>query len=443
MRSMVKVSLVFALVVCMGVSAFAELQNVAVGGKLRIRGNVFEADEANFLDTAYVEQRTDLNVKADFTDNVSAFIELQSYDIWGEDFRSNYITGIDGRAATGDDVEVYQAYIEVNEMWDTPLALRVGRQELNLGSEWLFGNKDNSAFFPGLSYDAVRLTYATDVFSVDAIWAKLNETLSDFSQDDVDLYGIYGSYLGLEDVVIDAYWMFIEDDESLTAADIELHTIGLRGAGEIGAFDFEAELAYQFGDWELPGLLWWDNDVDIDALGGNLEVGYTFDSSWQPRLYAGFAYLQGGEDDDSIWPWDNDTEVGFNRLFSDWEYSEFLDQFNAALSNVLVYRLGLSVKPTESLDLALALSYYDVDEVVDGGWWFWSWEADSDLGIEAGLYADYQYSEDLVFRAGWAHLFADDGLEDGNLVAANGLLPLAGADDEDLDYLFLETEISF
>ena len=70
--------------------AFAELQNVEVGGKLRIRGNMFSLEDN---DASFVEQRTMLNVKADFTNEVSAFIELDSYDIWGEDFRSNYLTG--------------------------------------------------------------------------------------------------------------------------------------------------------------------------------------------------------------------------------------------------------------------------------------------------------------------------------------------------------------
>lgn len=442
MRSLIKVSLVFALVACMGASAYAELQNVSVGGHLRIRGNMYEAEDWAVFDTSSVEQRTDLNVKADFTDNVSAFIEVQSYDVWGEDFRSNYISGLDGRGVSVDDVEIYQSYIEVNEMWDTPLALRVGRQELVFGSEWMLGNNSTAALFPGLSYDAVRLTYATDMFSVDAFWAKLNETLSDFSNGDVDLWGLYGSYLGLEDITIDAYWLYVEDDESLTAADIDLHTLGLRGAGSIGAFDFNAELAYQLGEAEIDGPLWFDYEADYDALGGHAEVGYTFDMSWQPRVYLGMCYFEGGDQDNSLFWWNDDTDLSFNRLFSDWEYTEFLE--NTELSNTIIYRAGLSVKPTESLSMLLALTYMQADEEREAGWWFWKWTADEDLGYEVGLYADYQYSEDLVFRAGYAHLFAGDGLEDGNFVSLNGLAALtAPDDDEDLDYLFVETEITF
>ncbi len=426
--------LTVALVLGMGATAYAELQNVEVGGSIRIRGNVYEMDDSLiFADSSWIEQRTRLNVKADFTDEVSAFIELDSYDVWGEDFRSqNYITGLDTRAASGDDVEVYQGYIEATEMWGTPLMMRVGRQEVSLGSEWLAGTNDTSAFFPGLSFDALMLGYATDMVSVCAWAAKLNETFGDFGDDDVDFYGVYGSYLGFEDVVIDAYWMFVRDDESLTAADIDLHTIGLRGAGTYGAFDFEAEAAYQFGDVDLD-LPWWMDDPDVDAFGANLEVGYTFDMNWTPRIFLGGAYLEGSDEDDD--------EIPFNRLFSNWEYSEFLE--NTAMSNVWVARAGVSAMPTESVELSLLATYFWADETADGGWWFWSWEADDELGLELGLYGDYQYSEDLVFRAGWAHFFGDDGLEEGNLIVANGLLPYFGDDDDDYDYLFIETEISF
>ncbi|MGC9054093.1 MAG: hypothetical protein ACP5KS_09445, partial [Candidatus Hydrogenedens sp.] len=130
----------------------AELQNVEVGGSIRIRGNyisnlfndfagpmpsvqsrwspvsVIRRPIGNLLgpgvnsifswdndqsDLSFVEQRTRLHVKADFTEEVSTFIELDSYDVWGEDFRSqNYITGVDARQNSIDDVEIFQAYIE-------------------------------------------------------------------------------------------------------------------------------------------------------------------------------------------------------------------------------------------------------------------------------------------------------------------------------------------
>ncbi|NLV45699.1 MAG: alginate export family protein [Candidatus Hydrogenedentes bacterium] len=427
--------LAVALIASLGGMAFAELQNVEIGGSLRIRGNYFSMDSIG--DTSYVEQRTRLNVKADFTQDVSAFIELDSYDVWGEDFRSVYLTGSDFRG--GDNVDLYQAYIEARNLWGSPLTARVGRQEITLGNQFLVGVKDVSAVFTGLSFDALRLTFANDVVSIDAIAAKLAESYGDFGDDDVDLYALYGSYLGIEDVTLDAYWMFVRDDQGLLAnyidgTTVDLHTIGLRGAGVIGGFDFELEAAYQFGEVDgVPSACpfgFGEADVDYDEFAINAELGYTFDASWQPRIFARFAYLGGGDPDDSCWS--NDYDMPFNRLFSNVEYSEFIDQ--TALSNVLVYSLGMQAMVTETLELKLVGSYYQADEDYFG--------VDDELGWEIGFYADYQYSEDLAIRAGYAHFFGQEGLN-AALIADNGLTFWPGNEDDDYDYVFLETEISF
>ena len=110
---------------CAGV-AYADLQNVQVGGQLEVRGrwyhDAFESGitaakpqaheriPASWIpgrvtgqdgvlsmmrydrrgnDWHWVEEATSLNFSADFTDNVKAFIEFYSFDNWGEDFRSN------------------------------------------------------------------------------------------------------------------------------------------------------------------------------------------------------------------------------------------------------------------------------------------------------------------------------------------------------------------
>ncbi|MFA6242147.1 MAG: alginate export family protein, partial [Candidatus Hydrogenedentales bacterium] len=129
--------------------------------------SVFNWDnKGNDLD--FTEILTTLSVKADLTNYVAANIELESYDIFGEDFRSDYITGADFRARTGDDVEVVQSYIEAGEMFGAPLRLRVGRQKLEFGKGWIVGPTASSG--RSQPFDAVRLTYATDLLDVDA-WA--------------------------------------------------------------------------------------------------------------------------------------------------------------------------------------------------------------------------------------------------------------------------------
>src|SRR5690606_28795569 len=123
-------------------------------------------------------------------------------------------------------------------------------------------------------------------------------------------------------------------------------------AGTLGAFDFEAEAAYQFGDAGQVGFLfrpftYGDDDAEFDGLwGANLELGYTFNMAYSPRVFIGGAYLDGEDNRDlTFWEWLNpfdwhDASVSFNRLFSNWEYSEFLE--NSDLSNVWVARAGVS-----------------------------------------------------------------------------------------------------
>lgn len=542
MRKAIFVLLAVAMVAPLAV---AELQNVEVGGQLRIRGNWFTNeiigaggwafDDRIGNDWTFVEQRTRLNVKADFTDEVCAFIELDSYDIWGEDFRSasvpgsNWIAGSDGRAVSNNDVEMYQGYVEANNMFGQPLRLRVGRQELALGSQWLVGVNDASSIFQGLSFDGIRLTYATDMVSVDAFWAKLVER-SPIEQDgDVDLYGVYGSYLGLEDITLDAYWMLVRDARSIVPVTNDpvwgpfggnfaawalnrlenvfnvdqwdptyLHTVGLRGAGTVGAFDFEAEVAYQFGDADAVSSFigsgvyaYPDDDASFDAFGANLEVGYTFDMSYSPRVFLGGAYLGGDDNRDNDrpdtfgewlvnnvigWPFtESDDSLSFNRLFSNWEYSEFIE--NSELSNCWLLRGGVSAMPTEDLEVLLTLTYMESMDATDVAAWpgLIPWrtvDLDSTLGWEAGLYVTYNYSEDLTFKGGYAHLFVDDGLTGanlwqarrGNFSALNGTANYAGPfgnffwatvtnllgwnvvpgkDADDADYVFVETQIKF
>ena len=190
----------YLLALVIGGSALAELQNVSVGGQLRIRGrywdNVYNdngreiripdfflegrpigpfgaASPYSFNDKGnsrgWVEQGTKLRISADFTEYVYAVVELDDFEIWGGgDFRSNYITGADARANSGDDVGILQSYIETNETFGQPLRLRIGRQQIKLGSGWLVGENQSTL---NISFDGIRATYSGDGYAIDG-WAS-------------------------------------------------------------------------------------------------------------------------------------------------------------------------------------------------------------------------------------------------------------------------------
>ncbi len=522
----------FILCLTLGVMALpaqAELQSVRVGGELRVRGTYWRHSfnprvnpwlvgpetripaglmrsrpigdalggqnatsywdwDDDGADYRLVEQRTALNVRADFTNSVGAFVEFAAFDVWGEDFRSkDYLSGVDKRANSSDDVQIYQAYIDVGDFFGAPLRLRVGRQDLVFGSGWLVGNSSNHPEFRGLSFDGIRLTYAVDAFSVDAFWTKLVERTWVDSHGDIDFSGIYATCTALENVSFDAYWLWLRDArnvedfdggpltewiEDLRGVDdydtTHAHTVGLRAAGRLGAFDFDAEAAYQFGDAGQIGslfkrLVYGDDDAKFDAWAAHLEAGYTLDVRWQPRFYVRGAYFDGEDNRDvGFLEWLNplgrpESSVSFNRLFSNAVYSNLFDEMGQ-LSNAWTVRAGIEVAPAEALEISLSGAYFAVVEPFDlpkrvrvlglvipvaGPFSFWDEEADSDLGWDISLVAVYHYSEDLDFEAGWTHLFTGDGLTQGNYVDFNGLLFSGGTDDSDADYLYLQTLIRF
>jgi alginate export protein len=512
-----------ALVVA-AIPAFAELQNVQVGGEIRINGNYvrnwavhpgpleirlpafftpFRAlgtgagnglglvspyafnDKTNAV--SLVEQRTRLNFTADFTNDVRAFIELESYDWWGEDFRSNYVTGADARANSVDDVEMYQAYIEADNMWGIPLRMRVGRQELAFGSQWLVGPKDFGPWFRGRSFDAIRLTYTHDVFSVDAWASILAEGGIAEEDEDVWFYGVYGSYNGIENLTIDAYWMLLRDARSLNdtnfVAPIEwledvfdlddydvtnLHTVGLRAAGQYGPVDFDIEAAYQFGEMDQVGFnakpfLYGDDGADAGVWGVTAEVGYSMDIMWQPRIFAKYVWLQGEDNRDiSFVDWINpfdrpEASVSFNRLFSNHFYGGFLD-LNNDFSNGHMFQVGAMAHPTEAIDVCLDVAFFQADEAFDmpahvsllgltvplaPALPWWDDESSKDLGWQTHLVLVYHYSEDLSFNLHWSHLFTGQGLDDGSFNTFNGTVFSGGSDADDADYISLETRLAF
>ncbi|HPO12947.1 MAG TPA: alginate export family protein [Candidatus Hydrogenedentes bacterium] len=489
MRSIKTIVMMVLLMSVCGM-VYAELQNVEVGGSIRIRGNWFEGEHNSNVDLSFIEQRTRLSVKADFTQNVSAFFELDSYDIWGEDFRSqNYITGGDTRARSVDDVEFYQAYIQASNMWDTGLQLRIGRQEIILGSGWLVGNNSTSSFFTGLSFDAILLSYVLDdKFAAHLLFSKLAETMRDFGENDTEVYGLYLSCTAVENMAFDLYYLFLRDDGPVigsagannllralfpkfagkTAQTADVHTVGLRAAGTYEGLDFEAETAFQFGSISDGGhrhLKIWaaDSDLTYSNVGINLQTGYTFDVVTKPHPFVGFAAFLGLNDH-------GNPDLPFNRLFSNWEYSEFLE--NTDLSNCYVFQTGLKLHPgIDSVTLKAVASCYvsDKDEGSRNRMYdlstgslgerlrHWAWNTENnwkrifdgtgkssnEAAWELGLYGDYAYSKDLTFRAGYAHLWTESGVANSDRITQNGTAAFNSGNNKDLDYLFFETELKF
>jgi hypothetical protein len=257
-----------------------------------------------------------------------------------------------------------------------------------------------------------------------------------------------------------------------------LHTVGLRGAGAIAGFNFEAEVAYQFGNADTVGQTtnwaglkspYGDDDAEFGKFGANAMLGYTFDFTCAPHLFVGGAYF-GGEDNRDLsfgqWLgaiacpfWNQKASVSFNRMFSDWQYGQFVSCMDHEDTNLWVAYAGVSGKVLDNLTLTLTGAYVETLEAYRTTWPIWSilgrrvtplfpftfidkptpkpmcWEAD--------LSVKYQYTEDLSFELGYSHMFLLEGAAQGNYVIENGISFIGGTAGDDSDYIFLETKLSF
>ena len=171
-----------------------------------------------------------------------------------------------------------------------------------------------------------------------------------------------------------------------------------RGAGRMGAFDYDAEVAYQFGSADAYGLVVGDTGADFDNWGAKLDLGYAFDCAWTPRVFVSGRYY-GGEDNRQFGS--DDASVNFNRLFSNEIVTGFIDLLND-LSNAWTGRVGVMCAPMPKIRTVFAVSYYEALESFDRpGFLWWTDSSDTDLGWEVTLFNEYHYSEDLVFEFGW------------------------------------------
>jgi hypothetical protein len=185
--------------------------------------------------------------------------------------------------------------------------LRLGRQELTYGVQRLIGPLDWVS--TRRRFDGAKLMYRGAVLHVDAFATRpviVRRDSMDPWNKDRDFYGVYAIYKGIANHEVDAYFLGYERrDETVNpngrSGEHTTYTLGGRFHGKTGRWDYDTELAGQWGDWAGDRVHAWSFAID---------GGYTIDP-WpmKPRISAGFDYTSGDDD-----PYDN--KVGtFDQLF--------------------------------------------------------------------------------------------------------------------------------
>ncbi|MCH7702141.1 MAG: alginate export family protein [Planctomycetes bacterium] len=190
---------------------------------------------------------------------------------------------------------------------ERPVTLRVGRQELLYGNERYVSPLDWAS--TRRRFDAVKLFWTYPDWTVDMFYAKpvvVQRRQRDRYNEDFDFYGLYVTYTGIPRHGLDLYAFAVDNTGSPVnpngkAGDKSTYTLGSRFWGKTGGFDYETELAGQWGHWA--------GDT-VQAWSWATTAGYTFSElKCQPRLGLGFDWASGDDNP-------TDGKVGtFDQLF--------------------------------------------------------------------------------------------------------------------------------
>jgi hypothetical protein len=235
--------------------------------------------------------------------------------------------------------DLHQLFIDVSmHGGERPTTLRVGRQEFNYGRERLvsalnWGNVRRR-------FDGIKLFRREETWDLDIWWARpvpvLRKQFDRFNEK-VDFSGAYFTYKAIPRHGLDVYAFSIHDrTDSINPngrrGDRTVHTIGSRFWGKSAGFDYEAELAGQWGTWAGDSVRAWSWTID----GGHTWEG----TPLKPRVGAGFDWASGDRN-----PNDGTVQT-FDQLFPlGHAYFGYLDLIGR--QNIMAANVNLSAWPVK------------------------------------------------------------------------------------------------
>jgi hypothetical protein len=356
---------------------------------------------------------TQVEISADLTDNVSTVINLINQRDWNNDVLDS--TGAAASASANEfDVLLDLAYVQMKEIFYTPLTLTIGRQDLLFGRGFIIGwnpqdpqgNFAVDEFTQMQAFDAIRATLDFNPWTLDFVYSKIDENSLN-AENDSDLYIANVNYKFAEyNAVAEGYYVGQFDRATLASAsgtfDNETNTVGGRVQFDpITQMTLGGEVAYQFGEHRQALA---DPTRDRSALGVDLFGEYRWDNTWKPMLGLQYVHLSGEGDRTATtadWgSWNGAFRGPIYGWYHDYKevyYSTAFPNDQAAGQNQNHISVYGSMQPMEDLKLTAAWWYFWTDEDVRVGGTPSGATLDEGLGNEIDLAAIYSYTEDVTF----------------------------------------------
>lgn len=392
---------VFAVAITAAWAVPASAGGVTFGAQYRLRGeytnNGVSAGTADYDDdiddsSDFWTQRIRLTANATATDDVTAKITIQDTRTFG----ATSLLSNDG----SNSIDLHEAYVNIANLFGTPVALRAGRQELNYGSQRLIGGFGWSN--EGRAFDGFKFMYSNDAVDVDVFTTTITEDGT--GNDDTSFSGIYAT---IKEIVpnntVDLYLLNVSDNIAM-----KQYTIGARIAGAMSGVDYTLEVPFQFGEATSTS--------DYDAWAAAITAGYTLPTPLKVRIGVEYDFATGQDSSGDVTSFSNlyptnHGHFGIGDIVNKW-------------SNISAWSVNASANVTEQLNLYIAYWNYKEDEATV--------PANGDnLGGEIDLVAKYKYNNNVGVEAGISRFMPDD--------ATTGV----GASQDDRDWAYVMLTANF
>jgi hypothetical protein len=415
-------------------SSFAAVENIKVSGD--IKSGAITRDLSLGSTAGSTKDQEDflfsqirLRFDADLTEGVSAVVQLINERVWGEDNDADdNVTGSTSDSSN-DDIDLDLAYIQLNEFLYQPLTVRIGRQNLYFGSGLIVGDPDTNRLVSGdspaaiadqslrKSFDALRATLDYAPYTVDVIYAKIEENETNL-RDDRTLTGVnvaydWASYNGLTE----GYFFYEQGTDATQDVEEDEDNIWVIG----GRMQYDPN-----DNWTLGTEGAFQGGGEANA-GGNREAwaaivnaDYRFLNDYNAKLGLKYTYLSG--DDDTG---DNDNEA-WSPMFEDQSPGEII---NILMSNSNAHYITLtgSMMPREDITLSILYTHARLaedftsssalDSVSNSPIANNSYSVKTDekhFGDEVDICALYDYTEDVQLKLTGAIFTPGDVFESAN-----------------------------
>gem|GEM_PF-1891361 len=342
--------------------------------------------------------RTRVNVSFQPDTDMDVVVQVQNSRLWGRQDPAKGRGTLDGSAQS---IDFHQAYFAVDNLFDIPLKLKVGRQEMVYGNQRLSGSVRWSNI--GRTFNAGVASYHTGRVKVDLFTAKLVEGPTRSTSQ--NLHSLYGTFKASDAHKVDAFALLDNNTEKLPRGEdvgkskLTRYTVGTYLHGKLKPFDYELEATVQRGRTDVSDST---PRASIEASSLSGAFGYTLPRG--VRIGALHTRLSGDKT-----PGDG-TARTFNTLFAtNHKFYGFMDYFpkTRSANGLQDMALTLSMKATKAVNLGLDLHHFALDHSA-------SWTDATGrtrqrqaLGQELDVTTKFKYNQHFTLGAGASFFFVE------------------------------------